>query len=87
MMLRLWAAALGCADAGATPYALELHRFSQQAFAQVSEDAWTSATATLRDLWSHPDRSTAAQDDIAREGVWDPAEKALNEVWNQLISS
>jgi hypothetical protein len=87
MMLRVWAAGLGCADAGATPYALELHRFDQQPYVQATYPAWTRATGTLRSIWASPERLTHEQDAIAEDGLWQPALGALRDLWQQLISA
>lgn len=81
MLLRVWCAAVGCADAGAIPYALELGRFREQPFASATGDAWDAATSGLREVWAHPHRATVQQDGAARDHVWRPLESAMRDVW------
>lgn len=84
MLLRIWCAAVGCADAGAIPYALELRRFQEQPFASATGDAWNAAAEGLRDVWAHPKRSSAEQDGVARDRTWKPLEAAMRDVWTEV---
>jgi hypothetical protein len=81
MLLRVWCAGLGCADAGAVPYALELRRFREQPFASATSAAWDSAASALRAIWSNPGRSTSEHDEFASTELWQPLEVAMREIW------
>jgi hypothetical protein len=81
MLLRVWCSAVGCADAGAIPYALELRRFHEQPFAAAIGDAWRAATDGLRDIWANPARPTAELDEVVRLAVWRPLESAMLDIW------
>jgi hypothetical protein len=84
MLLRLWCSALGCADAGAIPYALELRRFREQPFVSATAEAWITATDGVRAIWAHSTRSTEEQDTAARDDMWKPLEAAMRDVWRAL---
>jgi len=83
-MLRVWCAARGCADAGAVLYAAELERFASQPYIAATTDTWARAAATLHEIWSEPEQSTARADACARDGMWAPMVSALRELWATL---